>query len=248
MEVVNASDLSLRRLEKFKPRGSRFKMGASHPAIREGRSLFPTRVFPASELPRVLISGHNSRKIGKEVRKGKWRSFPIFTLTLEERKTCPRPCREYARCYGNNMPFARRIVADEDFEISLVAELAEKQRLHPLGFVVRLHVLGDFYSADYVRLWAEALDVFPALHVFGYTAHPPGSDIGHLIHWLSVSRWDRFAFRFSGLDDTHKGAVVVDSAEETPHVVCPAQVDKTDCCGTCGLCWQSDRTIAFLRH
>ena len=59
---------------------------------------------------------------------------------------------------------------------------------------------------------------------------------------------DRFAIRFSGLDAPTDGSVVVDHAGETRHMVCPAQLHKTDCCATCALCWQTDRTIAFLRH
>jgi hypothetical protein len=58
----------------------------------------------------------------------------------------------------------------------------------------------------------------------------------------------RFHVRFSGWNGPRNGAVIVGSANETEHVVCPAQTGKTDCCATCALCWHSDRTIAFLRH
>jgi hypothetical protein len=132
------------------------------------------RVYDQKDLPRLLISGHNSRKIGRTVMKGKWRGFPIFTLTLEERATCPRTCAEWVSCYGNNMNWARRIKNDRAFEERLWEELAAKQKAHPAGFVVRLHILGDFYSADYTEIWAEAMEAYPALNVFGYTAQPRG--------------------------------------------------------------------------
>ena len=32
-------------------------------------------------------------------------------------------------------------------------------------------MLGDFYSLDYARTWADWLDEFTGLHVFGYTAY-----------------------------------------------------------------------------
>jgi len=47
-------------------------------------------------------------KLGKRVTKGKLAGFPILTLTLEERATCPASCIHYADCYGNNMMNATR--------------------------------------------------------------------------------------------------------------------------------------------
>jgi hypothetical protein len=86
-------------------------LGALDPAYRTGRTIFPERVFDPSEVKRVLKDGHQSRKIGKFVTKGPRRGWPLFTLTLEERATCPRSCKAWAFCYGNNMQAAERIVA-----------------------------------------------------------------------------------------------------------------------------------------
>lgn len=239
-------DSTLRRFEAIKPRGHRINLGDDHPALVRGQSLFQARVYDQSELPRLLVSGHNSRKIGKVVRKGKWRGFPIFTLTLEERKTCPSSCTEWVTCYGNNMNWARRITADAAFEERLWEELADKQGKHPQGFVIRLHILGDFYSLRYTKIWAEALEAYPALHVFGYTARR--DEIGERLGEIVGSWPERFCIRFSGWDGPRNGSIVIDNEEDTEHVVCPAQTAKTECCATCGFCWQSDRTIAFLRH
>lgn len=239
---------TLRRFAAIPPKGHRINLHRRHPALAKGQSLFQGRVVDAIDAPRLLVSGHNSRKIGKMIQKGKWRGFPVFTLTLEERKTCPSTCKEWRTCYGNSMNWARRISVGEQFEALLCAELAAKQRRHPAGFVVRLHILGDFYSADYVEMWRQALDVFPALHVFGYTARDPEGEIGSGILALSLERWDRFAVRFSGHGFESMGSEVVDSPADTKHIICPAQTGGTSCCSTCTLCWQSDRTIAFLRH
>jgi hypothetical protein len=239
---------TLRRFGTVEAHGNRVTLSALHPAYRTGRSLFPSRVFDPDEVQRVLKDGHQSRKIGKFVTKGKLRDFPIFTLTLEERATCPRSCLQWAHCFGNNMQAAERIVAGEELEAALWHELADLQAKHPDGFLVRLHVLGDFYSVRYAELWYEALEAYPALHIFGYTAREPTSEIGQLICEM-IGVWPtRFHVRFSGWNGPRNGSVVVDSAEATEHVVCPAQTGKTDCCATCALCWHSDRTIAFLRH
>jgi hypothetical protein len=237
---------SLRRFKTPKPKGRGVVLLPSHPAIVERRTLFPTRVFDEADLPRLLIGGHNAAKIGAKVQKGRLRGCPIFTLTLEERKTCPSSCLQWASCYGNHMHMARRIKHGRGFEERLWDELAAKQGEYPNGFLIRLHVLGDFYSADYVGLWAEAMEAYPALNVFGYTARNPADDIGSAIAELIAVHGLRFAMRFSGYDGPEHGSVVVDAPGQ--HLICPAQTSKTDCCATCALCWQSERTVAFLRH
>lgn len=238
----------LRRFESVKPKGPRVHLADNHDALVQGRTIFPSTVHDQSERPRLLIDGHNSRKIGKTVTKGKLKGFPIFTLTLEERATCPRTCVEWKTCYGNNMHFAARIKHGREFEERLWEELADKQRHHPNGFLVRLHILGDFYSTDYAELWAEALEAYPALHIFGYTARQPDSDIGQVIREM-IGVWpERFHVRFSGWNGDNHGSVVIDEPEDTRHLICPVQTGKTDCCATCALCWHSTRTVAFLRH
>lgn len=240
-----------RRFLSIKPHGPRVHLAPDHPALVDGHTIFPSRVEHPDDRPRLLIDGHNSRKIGRRVLKGRWKGFPIFTLTLEERATCPRSCAEWATCYGNNANWARRIMHGRALEERLWDELADKQREHPGGFVVRLHVLGDFYSTDYAELWAEALEAYPALHVFGYTAHPPASPVGRIISELLGVHAARWRMRFSGHDGPTGGAIVVDQLSDAGgHLVCPAQLDATGQrhCASCALCWHSDRTIAFLRH
>lgn len=239
---------TLRRHGTVEASGHGVTIGALHPAYRTGRSIFPSRVFDPDEVQRVLKDGHQSRKIGKFVTKGRYKGFFIYTLTLEERATCPRSCKAWAFCFGNNMQAAERIVAGPALEAKLWEELAYLQRKHPSGFLVRLHVLGDFYSVDCAQLWHEALEAYPALHIFGYTAREPSGEIGQLICEMLGVWPERFHVRFSGWNGPRNGAVIVERADQTEHVVCPAQTGKTDCCATCALCWHSDRTIAFLRH
>lgn len=231
-------------------RGGPVVLGALDMAYRYGRTIFPSRVFDPDEVGRVLKDGHQSRKIGKFVTKGKLKGFPIFTLTLEERATCPRSCRAWSYCFGNHMQAAERITAGAPLEARLWEELSDLQALHPGGFLVRLHVLGDFYSESYARLWHEALEAYPALHIFGYTAREPQSEIGRLICEMIAVWPTRFHVRFSGWSGPRNGALIVNSAAETKHIVCPAQTDQTGerCCANCTFCWATDKTIAFLKH
>jgi len=238
---------ALRRHPSIKPSGRGVVLSALDPAYRGGRTNFPSRVFDPDEVQRVLKTGHQSRKIGKIVMKGRLRDAPIFTATLEERATCPRTCAAWACCYGNNMQAAERIVAGPAFEAALWDELAALQVAHPRGFLVRLHVLGDFYSLDYVDLWRRALIAFPAVHVFGFTARLPGTPIGDALWPLIRDQWDRFAVRVSGMPDATK-ASQLEPHHHPASIACPAQTGATDCCATCALCWQTDRSISFRRH
>ena len=146
------------------------------------------------------------------------------------------------------MQAAERITSGENLEAALGKELLALQRDHPAGFMLRLHILGDFYSVDYVRFWREALKRYPALHIFGFTARLPGSEIGDALWHLAGQDWSRFAVRFSGANLPARAAETLDSFGDSQSVPCPAQTGATDCCATCGLCWHSERSIAFLRN
>jgi hypothetical protein len=236
---------TLRRHPSIEPSGHGITLSVLNPAVRYGRTNFPSRVFDPDEVQRVLKTGHQSRKIGKVVVKGKLRGAPIYTLTLEERATCPRTCGAWAFCYGNGMQAAERIVAGPALEAALWFELATLNDANPRGFLVRLHVLGDFYSLEYVDLWRRALAAFPALHVFGFTARL--CEIGDAVRAIAATDWDRFAIRTSGAAGPI-GAAQIDGDIDPAAIVCPAQTGATDCCATCALCWSTDRSIGFRRH
>lgn len=182
------------------------------------------------------------------VLKGRWTGFPIYSLTLEERDTCPRSCQEWLTCYGNNMHAATRILDDGTLIRRLWGELASLNAEHPRGFVVRLHVLGDFYSVDYVRFWREALDEFPALNVFGFTARNASDPIGRELMELVAHRGERFMMRFSGWDNSMMASEVVSEAGEARYIVCPAEKNEKRFCGNCALCFNSLTSITFIRH
>jgi len=227
----------------------------AHAALAEARTIFPKSVVDPKDSPQLLVSGANQRKIGDRVVKGPWSGMPIYCLTLEERATCPKTCHHWSTCYGNGMPRGRRHRHGPELQFGLTTELIALAGKYPKGFVVRLHVLGDFYSTEYVRAWGDWLEMLPALHVYGYTARKPESEIGYVLEKLNKTYSDRFAIRWSDPDPGPMRAVTIwrkPEASVVPEgIVCPAQTDATDCCGTCGLCWSPaarNKSIAFIAH
>lgn len=231
---------------------------AWHDAVVNGRTLFPTRVFLAHEVPRLLVSGVNSAKIGGRILKGPWAGMPVVTLTLEERATCPDSCGLWRECYGNAMPLARRVRVDAEMLARLDQELRALAAEHPCGFAVRLHVLGDFPDMDYLGHWVRWMAALPALHVWGYTAHRRESPLGQVIAEANEFWPDRWAVRFSvpaGQQAGQHQATTIwrqpEAAVVPEGIVCPAQTHKSQACATCGLCWApaaAGKRIVFIGH
>lgn len=251
---MTAATKAWRRFEDHLEGGRFVHLSPTHRALILGRTLFPSRVADPADralVPRLLRSGKWSRKIGDRVTKGAWKGMPIYTLTLEERATCPRSCQHWSDCFGNKMNWSQRLTPTPALERRLAEELAAlaRHRRHKRGFVMRLHVLGDFFSVGYVRFWSHALLQHPMLRIFGYTAHLPTSPIGREIQNLNEIEPLRWRIRFSNGPAPLLRTVTVDRVEDAgPAIACPAQTGRSECCGTCALCWGTDRAIAFLRH
>ncbi|EEE46099.1 GP88 family protein [Roseibium alexandrii] len=226
-------------------------------AVMAGRPLFMNKVKSVSDgmgkTERVIKKSTNT-KLGKKVTKGHWAGMPIMTVTLEERTTCPRSCKHWADCYGNNMRNAVRYTYDQHLVEQMERDLEHYQAKHPDGFVVRLHVLGDFPDVAYVAQWAKWLGKFPALRVYGYTAHQIGTSIGDAIQSVRLCADGRFQIRISAGTDATNSALsehdeqAPDLLESKQAFICPEQTGKTDTCGTCGLCWTSTKAVVFLTH
>lgn len=240
---------------------------ARTPAAINGRSIFYRKgVTKPSDGINMLVSGHSNAKIGRDIRKGKFRGYWIYTLSLEERRTCPSECVHWTDCYGNNMPYATRVDhTDPEFLTRLEAQihaLCHPQRkgapcrVKRKGVMIRLHALGDFYSPEYVAFWGRMLVKFPSLAIYGYTARTPADPIGFDIATLKSLMGERFAIRWSNGQDETDCTISVQDVEEVPTTafVCPEQFPgftsqgKPILCATCGLCWSSTRNVAFLEH
>lgn len=244
-------DVTLTRWIKEPTRHAKSAITALAPADATG-TRFPTRVMPVSAMTSILVSGHSNVKIGRDVRKGKLRGYRIFTLSLEERATCPSSCQHWRSCYGNAMPFAKRVDhTDPKFLIALAAEIERlvATRGWP-GVLIRLHALGDFYSVRYVSFWRLMLVKHPRLALFGYTARNNEDEIGAAVLRLRGEFGERAMIRSSNGERHDMATVSIKTEADCPSnaFVCPEQTNKTRCCATCGACWSTRKTVAFLEH
>lgn len=230
--------------------------GMTNDAVDLGRSVFRNKgVKRLDQLGNLLVSGHSNVKIGRDVRKGLFRGYHIYTLTLEERATCPSSCRHWVSCYGNNMPWARRVGVTPENRMEFEQRLAQEVRQllsvrDRAGVLVRLHALGDFFDPDYVRFWLWLLGQCPTLAVYGYTARRPDDLIGAVIAEGKAQFGRRFAIRWSDGDLGTDCTASIDAEEDCPPTafVCPEQTGRADACGKCGVCWTGTKNVAFVTH
>jgi len=216
--------------------------------LRPPHTRFRKSVKPA--YLNMLKRGKQNAKLGNKVTVKMWKGMTIYSLTLEERATCPSDCEQWDNCYGDNMPFGHRFDhTDPFFTEYLEVQLRALNEKHKQGFVVRLHVLGDFYNEAYVTQWQRWLDQYENLHVFGYTHHRFSSDIGWMVSQINRIYPTRFRIRFSDDTTTNFSAHVTDEPVELAEgIMCPEQTGKTDSCATCGYCWSSNQPVVFIEH
>ena len=215
---------------------------------REPRTRYKKSIKAVAQTKSLLKPGSSNKKLGGHVSKGRWRGMPIVSLTLEERATCILSCDQWNNCYGDNMPFAHRIDHnDPTFLPILDLELAGLNARHPTGYLVRLHILGDFYSPEYADFWQRAMVKYPALHIWGYTHVPTDDPIGRIVFAMNS---DRCVIRSSDRPDLNNSAQVFgdDYGQGDYDVACPQQTQATASCGTCALCWDSNKRIGFYEH
>lgn len=201
-----------------------------------------------------------------------FRGTVLFQLTLEEGRACPATCPylplrilkngmtgKKFRCYGCNMPYATRWIHGPELLECLAEDLdtfSRRQRRGLVrwvkGFTVRLHVLGDFYSCEYVDFWKGMLAQHQGLRLYGYTHWPFWSEVGRAVETLAAEFPERVAIRRSdGQDprDTLPFTVDLRKGEAVPQgvVQCPAQTHGIGC-AQCGLCLNRFTTIGFKEH
>lgn len=215
----------------------------NNPALVQAITIHPKAVRSPTDVT-LLKSVSSNKKLGggsNVISKGKWSGMPMFQLTLQERATCMPSCPRWDSCYGNNMAFAHRIdhTHPEFIEI-LGSEINALAKRYRHGFVIRPHVLGEYFNAEYAAFWIEQTALYPNLRIFGFTHWPRDSVIGRMIHeWNKNDRvWVRFSDQGGDMSANVEG-------EGFP---CPEQLGLTQSCLTCGACWSTTRAVSFKQH
>lgn len=213
---------------------------------------------PLADYRHDVLKTSSNKKLKQKVTKGDFKGYKIKTLTLEERATCWSGCSHWITCYGNNMPFAHRLEHGPELEKRIAAELGQHfSKSYVTGLLVRLHVLGDFYSVGYVRLWDALLQLYPKLAIWGYTHNHPDCDdpaiaaIGQAIAETQAKHGKRFAVRWSDRPelDYSANSAELDTPEKGRSIICPEQTGGAGGCANCALCWeQPNRNVIFLTH
>ena len=147
---------------------SQIGLPATHAAVLHGRTLFPSSVQVGGPVPAHSCVWGEPKKNWRSGNEGSLVSMP-FSVSRWKRGRRASELSPLAELLWEWHALARRHKHGEAFERKLEQEIAAKQRECPDGFVVRVHILGDFYSPIYVVLWRRWLRLFPALRLFGYS-------------------------------------------------------------------------------
>ena len=216
-----------------------------NPALAKAITIHPRSI--RSPLDTTLLkSVSGNKKMGKGdnvISKGKWRGMPMYQLSLEERKTCPQTCQQWATCFANNMAFAHRIDhTHPEFLPMLALEIKALALKYKHGFVIRPHVIGDYFSPEYTAFWVEQTALYDNLHIFGFTHHLRDGEIGRMItEWNKNPRvWVRFS--------DQGGKMSANVGTDHDGFTCPEQTGGTESCLTCGACWSTERAVNFILH
>ena len=148
------------------------RLNSEHPALAEARTIHTKYVFDAEDYKFDIIKKANNVKLldkkDKVITKGIWKNLPMYTLTLEERATCSSDCEHWDDCYGNNVGMAHRFKANQALMDKMEIQLEAMAKKNPLGFVIRLHILGDFWSVAYVRWWERMIQIYTNMKICKY--------------------------------------------------------------------------------
>lgn len=219
------------------------RLTPNNPALVHAVTIHPkARRSPVETAILKSVAGnHKMGKGGNTISKGKWAGMPMFQMSLEERATCSRDCKQWAACFANNMAFAHRIDhTHPDFLAILSDEIDALCRKYRHGVVIRPHVIGDYFNAAYAKFWMDKAEQHPNLHLFGFTHWGRDTDIGQVI--LKGNENPRVWIRFSDAGGDMSANV------EGEGFQCPEQTGKTQSCLTCAACWSTTKAVRFISH
>lgn len=170
--VSNCGDCTLcrvsRRPVRFLDHGRKALSNRTKNRVNMGLPVYNNTQNPCDVPEHISLLKRGNDKTGDNTSTDLWKDYKILSLTLEERVTCPNTCIHWEDCYGNNMFRSVRYSTNGliDRLHKDIAKLNPKKK-----YAIRLHILGDFWSVEYVNFWRYVLETYPNINIFGFTAH-----------------------------------------------------------------------------
>ncbi len=202
------------------------------------------------------LFGEAKVEVKEPVQVSRWNTkvgvLPSFSLPVL--KTCPGKTEFCSRlCYGLNGRFTRqkmREIYQSNLEASKQADFVGRivrEILKTKVGVFRLHVVGDFYSVEYVEKWLEIADRLPDVKFFGSTRSWRVLGLRDTVkRFRDVPNvYLRASIDFSHLDKpSYSWGVWSIEGKGDP---CPHDYSLVENCITCKKCWQSKDSDIRLR-
>jgi len=143
-----------------------------------------------------------------------------------------------------------REICQSNLEASKQADFVERivrEILKTKAEVFRLHVVGDFYSVEYVERWLEIADRLPDVKFFGSTRSWRVIGLRDTVKRFRdlANVYLRASIDFSHLDKpSYSWGVWSIEGEGDP---CPHDYSLVENCITCKKCWQTKNSDIRLR-
>ena len=186
------------------------------------------------------------RLYGISLGEGNAKVGDAFTFSLPSKTTCPGASpwclkRCYAHRYEQRRPKCRKAYAGNLTMTEDPEEFARKMIgvLPRIMKTFRIHVSGDFHSADYVRAWTRICRAFPQTRFWGYTR---SWAVPHLAKDLAELRdldnIQLFASTDPDMPLPPKGwrRAFVQTDSRAAGILCSAQTQDKGNCQECGYC------------
>lgn len=183
--------------------------------------------------------------------KGNTKTGHVLTYSRTPGDTCPGASDLCARvCYAKR-PYKRYPSARAQWDVN--ASSADIPFIPAGQQTIRLHVAGDFDTAEYILAWLFTLKARPDVTVWTYTR---SWRIPELLPALEKLRGLPNVQMFASVDETIPEAVpdgwrvaFIDGDDRYSGITCPEQTGAKDSCADCGYCFRGKRgNVRFLKH
>lgn len=199
----------------------------------------------------MTIKAHISKGNSKLGSIPNWSLVPGATCSATACKTCLKEgC--YALKSYKAYPSTRK-AWDENTQLAMQDLPALEAQLNAYFSSIsapryfRVHVAGDFFSAEYAAMWARVAAAAPHTNFLAFTKQ-----------WDAV-RSVKFPENFAVILSAWPGTAIPADLRKKYHVAWlddksgrdPIPADAMECpgnCETCGACWKLDRDTVFHKH